>query len=281
MKNIFVLFLSLFLSIALYSQEKNYSMDELKKTLQELKDYYAPDKRVAIFNINVNENGDDLVLSGETNLPGVKERLFPELVKTNLIDSIELLPSKELGENIYGVVNLSVANARSKPGHSEELSTQALLGTPIKVYKKKGGWYLVQTPDDYLGWMDDDGLALMDQEQLNNWRSSEKIIYIKRYGFAYKEKDINSLPVSDLTEGNILKKISAESDFIKIEFPDGRTGFIPSEDGMEYKQWLSNLNPTDNAIINKAMTFMGIPYLWGALPLKELTAAVLLKLFFT
>jgi hypothetical protein len=35
------------------------------------------------------------------------------------------------------------------------MASQAILGTPVKILKKKGGWYLVQTPDEYLGWTDD------------------------------------------------------------------------------------------------------------------------------
>jgi len=53
----------------------------------------------------------------------------------NFEDEIEILPAKKLGDKIYGVVNLSVANFRSKPDHPAELVTQAILGTPVKIYK--------------------------------------------------------------------------------------------------------------------------------------------------
>ena len=69
----------------------------------------------------------------------------------NFEDQIEMLPSEKLGEKKFGVINLSVANIRSKPDHPAELATQSILGTPIKILKKgEDGYYLVQTPDNYI-----------------------------------------------------------------------------------------------------------------------------------
>lgn len=280
MKKLAVLFFILILSCHTFSQESNYSMEKIKKKLEELKKSFAPDKRVAVFNIEASESGENIVLSGETNLPHIKERLFPELEKSNLIDSIKLLPGDDLGENIFGVVNVSVANMRSTPEHSAELSTQALLGTPLKVLKKKGGWYLVQTPDEYLGWMDDDGFTLMNQPQLEEWKSSKKVLYTERYGLAYSSADLKSLPVSDLTEGNILKWISSQNNFLQVEFPDGRKAFIPSAGGKEYAVWISELSPSENNIINKAFTFLGVPYLWGGTSAKGVDCSGFTKTVF-
>ncbi len=39
------------------------------------------------------------------------------------------------------------------------MASQALLGTPIKILKKKKGWYLVQTPDQYISWIENDGIT--------------------------------------------------------------------------------------------------------------------------
>jgi gamma-D-glutamyl-L-lysine dipeptidyl-peptidase len=240
-----------------------YNMEKLKNLIKELKEQYAPDKRVAVFNLEVEQQGESLVVKGETNIPEVKQVLFPEDVKTNVIDSVDLLPDKELGSKTLGVITISVANIRSEAKHSAELATQAILGTPVNILKKRSGWFLVQTPDKYLGWVDDDGVAMMDKEELNKWKSVKKAIYTKRYGLAYSEKDNGSVPVSDLVEGNILELVSAEKNFYEIRFPDGRKGYVPADEIIALDEWVSEIKLSEENIVRKAITFMGVPYLWG------------------
>lgn len=253
----------------LIAQEK-IEMDKVKNIIEQVKEKYAPDKRVAIFNIEVELSGGKYLLKGETNLPAAKEDLVKRLKDGNysVNDKIEMLPEAMLKDKIYGVVNLSVSNLRSKPEHHEELSTQALLGTPLKVYKKKGGWHLVQTPDEYISWIDNSGFQLMTKSELDKWLNSEKIIYTKDYGFAYELPDENSQRVSDLTIGGLLKFEGEENGFCKVSFPDNRTAFVKKDECEKFDEWLNRRNPTAENIINTAKLFMGIPYLWGGTSAK-------------
>ena len=70
----------------------------------------------------------------------------------------------------------SVCNIRSAPQHSAELSTQALLGMTLRIYKKSGGWHLVQTPDGYLGWLDQGAFTQVTDKEYMHWRESDKIV---------------------------------------------------------------------------------------------------------
>ena len=49
----------------------------------------------------------------------------------------------------WALVKVSVASMRTEGRHSAELSTQALMGTPLKILKQQGEWYYVQMPDGY------------------------------------------------------------------------------------------------------------------------------------
>ncbi len=40
-----------------------------------------------------------------------------------------------------------------------------MLGTCVNVLKEENGWYLIQTPDKYISWVDDDGIVLVDQKK--------------------------------------------------------------------------------------------------------------------
>ena len=271
MKNIIaILFLSLIVSSNILSQE-NTAMGKINSIITEVKEKFAPDKRVAIFNLEVTEADNKIIIKGETNIPDAKSEFVKMMNDADLkfVDEIELLPSEKLGDKKFGVINLSVANFRSKPDHVAELVTQGLLGTPVKVYKKgEDGFYLIQTPDNYISWLDDDGVDFMNDAEMNEWLSSPKIIYTKEYGFSYSEADKKSQTVSDLVAGNLLKIMGEDSDFFLVNYPDGRTAYIKKDEAKLFNDWYNALNPTAETIINTAYRFMGIPYLWGGTSTK-------------
>ncbi len=283
MNKIILLILTIiFITVCSFPQE-NGTMEKINSAITEVKTKYAPDKRVAIFNIETEKSANRFTIKGETNLAEAKMELIEQLNKEKIstADKIELLPSKDLGEKIYGVINLSVANLRANPDHPEELSTQAILGTPINVLKKgKWGFYLVQTPDGYISWLDDDGFQQMTKAELNDWISSEKIIYLNDYGFAFSQPDENSQRVSDLAIGNLLKLISEEKEYYKVNFPDGREAFVIKDECKPFNEWYDNVNPTPENILKEAHRFMGVPYLWGGTSSKAMDCSGFTKTVF-
>ncbi len=231
--------------------------DSIKRT-------FAPDKRVALYNIEIQERKNNLLLAGETNLPKALAALKTELTQLNLsfIDSIRLLPENDLDEFTFAIVNNSVANIRSEGKHSAELATQALLGTPLKVLKTNGSFYLVQTPDDYLAWVDHGGIELMDEKQFSAWNSATKIIYTKPVGYVYTD-ETETEKVSDIVMGSVLNYLSENDKTFKVAYPDGRTGFVLKNEATLFNKWFDELEPSGALIERLALAFMGAPYLWG------------------
>jgi len=264
-----ILLISLILSYNLFPQEK-ITMEDVQNVIESVKQIYAPDARTAILNLEIKQEENGFFVMGETNIPKAEEVLSEKLkeLNTNINVEIKNLPSEELDDKIYGIVNISVANIRTKPEHSAEMATQALLGTPLKIYKKKGGWFMVQTPDDYIGWLDDDGFSQMNKVEFDIWNNSEKIIVTNKFGFSSSGKDENSVPVSDLVAGNILKFKNVDDSFTEVEYPDGRIAFIPSKHVQNYHSWLKSLEINQKNLISTAKSFMGLPYLWGGTSAK-------------
>ncbi len=247
------------------------SMKNIEDQILDLKINFAPDKRTAILDLQVTEEGGNYIIKGETNLPGALDTLFKRLSGVKFEDKVNRLPDEILGDKTYGVVNISVANMRTKPEHSAEMATQALMGTIVKIYKKADeGWYLVQTPDNYISWVDGDAIELATKENADVWKNEDKVIFTSSYGSAFETSTQPSGIVSDLVFGNILKLISIKDDFYEVKFPDGRLAFIKKNEAELFSTWMNNRKCSKENIISTAKKLMGIPYLWGGTSTKGL-----------
>lgn len=256
---------SLFFSACSGEGNNEETSKEVKETILHTQQEYAPDKRVVLFDVKAYESDGKVELRGETTDTTALYALLEELDKKQIsyADHVEVLPSSALEEKTEAIVQLSVANLRSKPSHSSELVTQATLGTPVKVFKKKDNWYYVQTPDDYLAWVDSGGISLKSPEELNAWRGTDKVIFLEPYGFSFSKPDPQSQRVSDLVAGNILERKGEENGYYRVSYPNSKTAYIKKSETMPYKEWLETLDPTGENLSETARMFMGVPYLWG------------------
>tara|TARA_R110002051_G_scaffold199877_1_gene266899 strand:+ start:23650 stop:24831 length:1182 start_codon:yes stop_codon:yes gene_type:complete len=247
-------------------ENNNYLGDELEAIQKE----FAPDKRVALWAIDVEKIENTFVLKGESNLPDAVEALKNNLNRANIsfVDSIQLLPSSALNNMTLGLVTISVANLRSDPKHSAELATQATLGTPVKIYKNDGSWSLIQTPDNYLSWVDNAGIVPMTVLDFEIWKARPKIIYTDLFGSTYSAPDSRSQVVSDIVAGGILTLLSEEGDFYKAEYPDGRIAYITKAEAEVYELWLAKTKPSEENLVATSKKLMGLPYLWGGTSTK-------------
>ncbi|WP_237390475.1 C40 family peptidase [Fulvivirga sediminis] len=224
--------------------------------------YFAPDKRVVIYDLAY-ENG---TLKGETSSSLAYQALRDSLGRLNVDyrDSVQLLP---IDTSKHAVVNLSVANLRSEGKHSSELVTQALCGTPLLVLKQKRGWLLVQTPDEYIAWIDEGGVSVKSPSEMTTWSKSKKLIFTATIGYVYQDS-IGLERISDLVAGDILTLVKRGSDFSKVKMPDGRLGLVRNEQVDRVSSWLANKEVTGAGLNEMAFTMMGVPYLWGGTSVK-------------
>ncbi|MGM0933681.1 MAG: NlpC/P60 family protein [Bacteroidota bacterium] len=260
-------------------EEKNPTDEHIA----EVKKEYAPDGRVALFDVKTEKQGDSYVLKGESNDPEAVESLKQKLEAENIkfTDSIRLLPdAEELENKTRGVVKISVANIRDEPKHSAQLVTQATLGMPLKVFKKQGGWYYVQTPEGYLGWVDYGGIQNMEEEELRSWKKTDKLIYLETAGFSYEEPDSDSQRVSDLVSGNVLELVERRGKFYEVRYPSGKKAFVETAYAQPYLEWLENLEATEEDLVATGKDLMGAPYLWGGTSPKGMDCSGFTKTVF-
>jgi len=250
--------------------------------LDSLKRVFAPDKRVAIFDITLEYMNGKLLAKGKTDQPKAKTALLEQLEgkKLVVVDSVEVLPSAHLEGKTYGLVVNSVGNLRSSPKHSAELATQATLGMPLKVLERQGTWYRVQTPDRYIAWLDSGALLTMAPSAFETWNKSPKLIFTDTYGFAYTTPTTEALRVSDLVMGDLLQLLETGNGFYKAAYPDGRIGYIPTEQAQPLEEWLPAAVPDSLALVEMAFKMRGVPYLWGGTSAKGVDCSGFTKTIF-
>lgn len=239
----------------------------MQEIIHQVQKTYAPDKRTVIFEAEVSEDGK---LTGKTSQAAAHQALVEKLKarQPNLIDEMQVLPLADLGEQTQAIVNVSVCNIRSAPKHSAELATQALLGTPLKVYEKEGTWLRVQTPDDYISWVDQGAVTLASPAEAEHWHKARKLIYLTPYGFSYAQARAEGPTTSDLVAGDLLAYKAEKGGFYEVAYPDGRTAYIRKTDARFYEDWLATVQISESSLVSTSKTLMGLPYLWGGTSFK-------------
>ena len=245
--------------------------DFVKTAIDETKRQYAPDSRTAIFAVEGELLNNSLcVLKGRCNNRLAVEALLHRLDSAGIacVDGIKMLPDKNLGSLTRGLVTVCCASLRGGPRHAAEMMTQAIMGTPLLVLERDKAWLLVQTPDHYISWVPANSVTLQDETGWKAWRKSDRYVHTGYQGFVYDAPDRNAGIVSDIVAGAILQADGkARKGFVPVRFPDGRKGFLKSDECCDLARWAAR--PLDmEVVVRTARQMMGSTYLWGGTSVK-------------
>ena len=249
----------------------NSDLKKLQPEVDLIAARYVPDHRVGICNAKLLSGAKgSIIISGETTNVLAKNEIIKTLNKYGkpLIDSLIILPDTIKNNKFFGLVTLSVINLRKEPYHSSELVSQAIMGTPVMILKRNNLWLLIKTPDNYIAWTEETSVKQINRTELAVWKKAKRVIYIENTGWLYDGPSNKSGIVGDLVGGAILEKNGETSDYENIILPDGRKGLVQKEKVMDFYEWKKSTSCTEDNICNIAMSFMGLPYLWGGTSAK-------------
>lgn len=266
--------------------ENGSSTNDIPKVLldavQGVMEKFAPDSHLAICKIDVHREGTNFVLSGDVYDAAAKQAAADAAARTALpvIDQIVVLPDKNLEGRLWGIATLSVVNVREKPGNPSEMGTQVLTGEAFRVWKKETNWFLVQSADNYVGWVEAGGFTNCTRAEVDHWNASPRVIVTAYEERILEQPAADSLPVSDVVMGSQVKRIGESGDWLKVELADGRSGFLPKKSVMDFNEWRETRKATPENIERTARSFLGRPYSWGCNSIRGMDCSGLTKLTF-
>lgn len=257
---------------------------KIQNDINSISKKYVPDSREGICDIKLSmTEGGKIVLKGETDQAEAKFEIIAYFTSSGreFSDSLTILPDNNQIKKSWGLVSISVSNIKKSPSHSSELVSQTIMGTPVKILKKKGGWLLIKTPDSYIGWANSSGISEMDQNEISKWKESERIIYLKKSGDILVETGKDGI-LCDIVSGSILEVTGKKNDFMEVVLPDGRKGLINKNDAADLKSWSASVLPDPVKMIPFAKAQLGTPYLWGGTSTKAFDCSGFVKtIYFT
>lgn len=235
--------------------------------IAKVRERFAPDPRVAVFDVKADAKGRAVDLTGDIEQPEARAALlsaFKGAGYANVTDRITMLPDPSLADRPLGIVTVSVAVMKARAAHSSELTNQLIMGMVVRTLKKDGGWYYVQSLDDrYLGWMESDHLALVSREQAQAKAARPHAIVTALFAQIREQAAPDAPPISDLVAGDLLEITGQSGPWFAVQLPDGRKGFVRQTDATDLGTWRASRVITGYSIEQTARRFMGVPYLWG------------------
>ena len=241
------------------------SSSEFVPLIDSVRVKFVPDKRLGVFQVTAERKGNKILLRGDVESAAAKDALLAAFAKEKkgIIDSVAILPDAALGDKKFGIICLSMANMRTNHAEGAEMGTQALMGQVVKLWKKHHGWYLIQTPEGYLGWTFDDSFVGCTEKEAEAWKATSKVIVTALYDRIREQPSRTSQPVSDIVGGDLLKLGAVNGAWTQVEIADGRKGYVSTESVQEYAKWKAVTHATPQSLEKTARALIGVPYLWG------------------
>lgn len=248
--------------------------EELDKILADVENQYAADTRISVWEVKANKTSDGWMIEGKTDRRDAFDELNNQLhaKKMPVCVRVAVLPqdNAEIGDKAWALVNVSVATIKKEPRFAVAATTQALVGTPLRLLEFKTPFWRVQMPDGYIGWVHRLQIARMSAKELADWNASRRVVVTARFTTLTSE---NGATLAPLTAGSIVRFIEKQGNRVLVQLPDGHSGFLRTSDVRETNAHFSFCDRLRREeprafvrqLLGTAKQLLGTPYLWGGM----------------
>jgi cell wall-associated NlpC family hydrolase len=242
---------------------------ELAVRLEDLRRRHVPDRRLGVWDVALDGEGDAPGITGAVTEPGAVEDLRALAGEAGVRAAVELLPAA--GGELQAIAHRSLAHLRAEPRHSAELVSQMILGEEALVLRARGDWLQVQTGDRYVAWVHHGSIVRRHAGDLEAFRSrlferrppAGRFVVTARGALAVAEPAPYAAPVADLVQGAIVEAGETRGRFLEVVLPHGVSGWVARSDAVPADRLAQRFTPSGRAIVEHAAQFLGLPYLWG------------------
>lgn len=244
------------------------SVEEL--TVQRMQTLYAPDERVACFEVTVDTADQDgserpsTTLSGTVQTERMRAATLEELQRLHGdLDVHETLSVLE-GTGDVLTTDRRVLPVRGDPRADAEQVTQVLYGAVLTAYDRREGWRRVRTPSGYLGWVDREALTEPGSSEAKGvdspataseeWTADAAVV-------AAPAPIIRSEIAHETVPAGVDCCIeSRDGDEVTVSFRTGARATVPPGAVRERTE-----PRTGDEVVTVAKQFLDTPYEWGGM----------------
>ncbi len=249
--------------------------DDAGHRLAEVTRRFVPDKRTTFF---------ASIPCGEALCVRTTSRPATESLSGLKGVRVTLLPDATIDGQTAGVIRVPVAAIHRSNAFSSEIITEAVLGTPVKLLEKKGWWH-VQTPDGYLGWVHALQVTPMTPEAFRAHQTKAQEAVVTFSAPVYAEST-RKTPVLELPNGALVTRTNTvpQNGHVEIALPDGRTGWVAQwrlkpRAAIERRaeQLLKTPQAVRERVADHALALLGRTYRWAGASVWGMDCSGLVK----
>ncbi len=252
------------------TEQPNDCKELLPKAELLIKDL-KPDSRQSTFDVIVACNAGQLFFEGETTSELLMQALKDSVKKTfpNAQLDVTYIPeTSDFNGKNWGLITVPVATFHQSPEFSSPTTTEAVMGTPVKLLRRSNPWVQMQTPDGYIGWVHLYQFRAMTPKELATWNASQLLITKEA---ATPITDVAGAPAGLLPAGSIIKGKKLTSDQWLVELPSGKEALVSIKDVQYLSFWIQTEqkilkeDPSEfrDQLVDAAKDLIGTSYVWG------------------